>query len=173
MQIASQQSIEAPANSNAENSPPASLDSSVAPAAPPPVFLQAQRVIASPDIINPFRWHVAIDFGPEIQLAEIDSVNGIFTPANGVMAKPARGPELVAAQASSLGRAYMDWSAMPVMDVSKATEPGEPTVVIFRDARFLGGMSFLGDRTPLTGIVELDTRNHVVSQSMDGREEGP
>jgi len=171
MQIANQQSIEAPENSAAENSSLASPDSGVAPATPPLVFLQAQHVIASPDIINPFRWHVAVDFGPEIQLAEVDSASGFFTPASGAMAKPAWGPELIAAQTSPLGRAYMDWSAMPVMDVSKATEPGEPTVVIFRDARFLGGMSFLGDRTPLTGIVELDARHHVVSQSMDGREE--
>lgn len=170
--LASQQTVEAPANPDAENSPQASLDSSsVAPAALPAVFLQPQSVLASPDIVNPFRWHVAIDFGPEIQLAEIDSANNVFNPANGVMAKPARSPELVAAQASALGRAYMDWSAMPVIDVSKATEAGEPTLVMFRDARFMGGMSFLGDRIPLTGIVELDTRRHVVSQSMDGRVE--
>ena len=58
---------------------------------------------------------------------------------------------------------------MPVIDVSQATEPGEPSVVIFRDARFLGGFSFFGDRIPLTGVVELDARRHVVSQSMDGR----
>jgi inner membrane protein len=175
LQLASQQTVEAPANPDApdaENSPQASLDSSgVAPAAPPAIFLQPQRMLASPDIVNPFRWHVAIDFGPEIQLAEIDSANKMFNPANGVMAKPARSPELTAAQASALGRAYMDWSAMPVIDVSKATEPGEPTLVMFRDARFMGGMSFLGDRIPLTGIVELDTHRHVVSQSMDGRVE--
>jgi len=172
LQLASQQTVEAPANPDAENSPQASFDSnSAAPATPPVVFLQPQRVLASPDIVNPFRWHVAIDFGPEIQLAEIDSANNVFNPANGVMAKPARSPELVAAQASALGRAYMDWSAMPVIDVSKATEPGEPTLVMFRDARFMGGMSFLGDRIPLTGIVELDTRRHVVSQSMDDRVE--
>jgi len=76
---------------------------------------------------------------------------------------------LLAALASPLGRAYMDWSAMPVLDVSQATEPGEPTFVMFRDARFLSGYSILGDRVPLTGIVELDARRHVVSQSMDGR----
>jgi hypothetical protein len=58
---------------------------------------------------------------------------------------------------------------MPILDVSKATEPGEPTVVIFRDARFLGGFSMFGDLTPLTGIVELDAHRRVASQSMDGR----
>jgi inner membrane protein len=165
VQLARQQSIQAPEVPAAEN---ASQDpSGVAPAASPPVYLQPQRVLAGPDILNPFRWYVAIDFGPEVQLAEVDS--GMFVPANGVIAKPARSPELLAAMASPLGRAYMDWSAMPVIDVSKATEPGEPTVVLFRDARFLGGFAFLGDRTPLSGIVELDARRHVVSQSMDGR----
>jgi len=171
VQLATQQTLEAPATPAAENSPPASLDSGLAPAALPTVYLSPQRVLASPDILNPFLWHVAIDYGPEIQLAEVDSASGIFAPANGVMAKPARSPELVAAMASQLGRVYTDWSSMPVIDVSIATEPGEPTFVMFRDARFMGGMSFLGDRIPLTGIVELDARRHVVSQSMDGREE--
>jgi inner membrane protein len=168
VQLASAQNIQAPEAPVAGNS---SQDTSgVAPAAPLPVFLQAQRVLAGPDMLNPFRWHVAIDFGPAIQLAEVDSAGGVLTPADGVIAKPARTPELLAAMASPLGRAYLDWSAMPVIDVSKATEPGEPTVVIFRDARFMGGgFSFLGDRVPLTGVVELDARRHVTGQSMDGR----
>ena len=157
LDLASQQMVEAPASPAAENS------------SVPPVFLQPQRSLASPDIVNPFRWHAAIDFGPEIQMAEVDTAAGVLTPASGILAKPARSPELLAALASPLGRAYMDWSAMPVLDVSQATEPGEPTFVMFRDARFLSGYSILGDRVPLTGIVELDARRHVVSQSMDGR----
>jgi inner membrane protein len=175
VQLASQQTVEAPTTTAVEdpgnpNAIPAAVQTTgLAPSAPPPVFLEAQHVLASPDIFNPFRWHTAIDYGPEVQLAEIDSARGTFMPANGVFAKPARSPELVAAQASPLGRAYMDWAAMPVLDVSKATEPGEPTVVIFRDARFLSGFSMLGDRIPLTGIVELDMRRHVASQSLDGR----
>ena len=162
VELANQQTVEAPANT--------ATDSSSAPAGPA-IFLQPQHVLASPDIVNPFRWHAAIDFGPEIQLAEVDASRGIVTPADGIIAKPARSPELIAAQGSPLGRAYLDWSAMPVLDVSTATEPGEPTVVIFRDARFLSGFSMFGDRTPLTGIVELDAQRRVVSQSMDGRVE--
>jgi len=175
VQLAGTQSIQAPENQTQENpaaqNSSASLDTGVTLAAPPPVFLQAQRVVASPDIVDPFRWHLATDFGPAIQLAEVDTNTGVLSPANGLITKPAHTPELVAAQASPLGRAYMDWSAMPVLDLSKATEPGEPTVVMFRDGRFLGGFSFLSDQIPLTGIVELDARRHVVGQSMDGREE--
>ena len=165
LDLANQQTVEAPATLAATPE-----NTAIAPAAPP-VFLQPQRVLASPDIINPFRWHAAIDFGPEIQLAEVDTGAGVLTPANGIFAKPSRSSELVAALGSPLGRAYMDWSAMPVLDVSKATEPGEPTFVMFRDARFLGGFSLFGDRIPLTGIVELDAQHRVVSQSMDGRVE--
>jgi inner membrane protein len=168
LQLANQQMVEAPTSAAAEDSP-ASVQPGTGPAlSPPAVFLQPQRVLASPDIINPFRWHTAIDFGPEIQLAEVESSSGVVTPATGFFAKSPRTAELIAAQASPLGRAYMDWSAMPVLDVSNATEPGEPTVVIFRDARFLGGFSVFGDRIPLTGIVELDVYRHVTSQSMDG-----
>jgi inner membrane protein len=168
LQLANQQMVEAATLPAAEDSP-ASTPPGAGPApSPPAVFLQPQRVLASPDIINPFRWHTAIDFGPEIQLAEVESSSGVVTPADGFFAKPARTAELIAAQASSLGSAYMDWSAMPVLDVNNATEPGEPTVVIFRDARFLGGFSVFGDRIPLTGVVELDAHRHVASQSMDG-----
>jgi len=106
---------------------------------------------------------------PEIQLAEVDSAAGIVTPANGVLAKPARSPELIAALASPLGRRLQDWSMMPVMMSARPTEPGEPSVVIFRDARFVGGFSFFGDRIPLTGVVELEPRAITwASQSMDG-----
>ena len=167
--LADTQSVQAPENPAPGNIVSSLVATAAAPSAPPPVFLQPQRVLASPDIFNPFRWHVATDFGPVVQLSEVDSAAGILTPANGLMAKPERSPELVAAMGSPLGRVYMDWSAMPVIDVGKATEPGEPTVIMFRDARFLSGFAFLGDHTPLTGMVELDAHHHVVSQSLDGR----
>jgi hypothetical protein len=87
-----------------------------------------------------------------------------------------------AAEASSLGRAYMDWSPMPIVDVlqprdrSAAEDSGDMgavglTVVNFRDPRFMGGWMQENNHTALTAKVVLDSAGRVVSQSMDGRTE--
>jgi len=44
-------------------------------------------------------------------------------------------------------------------------------VVTFRDPRFLGGRVGDAGRQPLVGTVELDSGDHVVRETMDGREE--
>jgi hypothetical protein len=87
-----------------------------------------------------------------------------------------------AAQASSLGRAYMDWSPMPIVDVQQprvgtdAQDSGDPgadglTVVNFRDPRFMGEWMRENYHAVLTGTVWLESTGRVVSQSMDGRTE--
>jgi inner membrane protein len=86
------------------------------------------------------------------------------------------------ALASPLGRAYMDWSPMPIVDVSQpkdgpaAEDSGDPgaaglTVVSFRDPRFMGGWMQENHHSALTGTVWLDSAGHIVRQSMDGRTE--
>jgi inner membrane protein len=150
-----------------------------------PINLQAQRVVASPDPLNPFHWSVATDFGPVYQLAEVDLRNGSVTPDETTYPKPARSPAVLAAQASPLGRAYIDWSSMPIVSegAGAAAEdaegplPGAAATVVFRDPRFMGGADWLrdwmhlGGRTPLTGQVTLDAHGRVLRESMDGRTE--
>lgn len=150
-----------------------------------PVNLQAQRVLASPDPLNPFHWSVATDFGPVYQLAEVDVRTGSVTADETTYPKPTRSPEVLAAEASRLGRAYLDWSSMPIVTegAGAASEdaegplPGAATTVVFRDPRFMGGADWLrdwmhlGGRTPLTGQVTLDDRGRVLRESMDGRTE--
>jgi len=93
--------------------------------------------------------------------------------------KPGESAAVLAAERSKLGRAYMDWSPMPFVEVTKAdselTGGGEPstatTLVTFRDPRFLGGRLQETGRQPLMGTVELDAAGHVVRQTMDGRVE--
>jgi inner membrane protein len=151
----------------------------------PPVNLQAQRVLASPDPLNPFHWSVVTDFGPVYQLAEIDVRNGSVTPDETTYPKPARSPAVLAAEASPLGRAYLDWSSMPIVtegagaaaDDAEGPMPDAAATVVFRDPRFMGGADWLrdwihlGGRTPLTGQVTLDARGRVLRESMDGRTE--
>ena len=149
---------------------------------PPPVYLPAARVLASPDPISPFHWSAATDFGPVIQLAEIDTRNGALVPGANNYPKPPDTAMVRAAQASSLGRAYMDWSPMPIVDVQQprvgtdAQDSGDPgsdglTVVNFRDPRFMGEWMRENYHAVLTGTVWLESTGRVVSQSMDGRTE--
>jgi inner membrane protein len=139
----------------------------------PTVYLSAQRVLASPDPLSPFRWYAATDFGPVYQLAQVDTMRGVVAASDALLTKPLRTPATLAAEASPLGRAYMDWSPMPVIEVSTADVPGQETTVTFRDPRFMRAMPFLSGstRSALTGVVTLDARERVVEQSMDGRVE--
>lgn len=139
-----------------------------------PVFLPAQRVLASPDPFNPFLWYAATDYGPQYQLAEIDTHHNTVEPSNERLPKPSQTSDITAAEASLLGRAYLDWSPMPMIQAGKPedgfTAPGE-TIVTFRDLRFLGGPAIIrrGDNPPLTGTVELDAQGHIVAMMMDSR----
>jgi inner membrane protein len=151
----------------------------------PPEFLQPLRVLANPDPLSPFRWHMVSDFGNFYQLGEADLLSGVLTPAQDIHPKPEASAALTAAEASALGRVYMDWSPMPFISVSPPGDPArladaseEPgsianTLVIFRDPRFMIDVPLLRSRRnpPLTGEVEVDPQNHVVRQTMDGNVE--
>jgi inner membrane protein len=178
--LAMGQSITAPAppNTNARTT-----NATDAPAAETlPVYLSAQRVLASPDPLSPFRWSAAMDFGSVYQLGEIDTRNGSLTMGETTYPKPGGSAAILAAERSSLGRVYMDWSAMPILDVTRpqsepaGTMSGDPgaaglRVVTFRDPRFMGGWMRDTHRSALTGTVSLDTAGAVVRQTMDGRVE--
>jgi inner membrane protein len=150
---------------------------------PAPVYLGAQRVLATPDPLSPFRWSTVTDFGPLYQLAEVDTRNGALTPGETTFPKPGRDADVLAAERSRLGRVFIDWSPMPIVDVSKpgseleAEGSGDPeaadreTVVTFRDPRFMGGWMAGSGRTALEGAVTLDAAGHVVRETMGGRAE--
>jgi inner membrane protein len=114
------------------------------------------------------------------RLAEIDTLGGTVTMGETTYPKPGQQPAqraaVLAAERSKLGRAYMDWSPMPFVEVTKAdselaSDGGGGTVVTFRDPRFLGGRLGETGRQPLVGTVELDAGDHVVRETMDGHEE--
>ena len=142
-------------------------------------YLQPLRVLANPDPFSPFRWWTVTDFGPLYQRGEATTRSGAFYPAQQTEPKLNATPALLAAEASGLGRAYLDWSPMPYLDVVRqGTEQGagsdlKPghTLVTFRDPRFMGEIPPMRSRTPLEGIVELDANNHVVREVMGGKEQ--
>jgi inner membrane protein len=182
VQMAMTQSMVAPTPENATDTtqPPDGSQSPDTDKAYVPTFLPARAALASPDLLNPFRWSAVMDFGPVYRLAEIDTNGGTLTTGETTYPKPGQSVTVLAAQRSKLGRVYMDWSPMPFVEVTKAdselaADDGEPstaaTVVTFRDPRFLGGQLREIGRQPLTGTVELDAAGHVVRQTMDGRVE--
>jgi inner membrane protein len=146
----------------------------------PPVYLPAQSALASPDMLNPFRWWAVMDFGPLYQLAEVDTRRGEVTVGPTTYPKPDRSAAVLQAEKSPLGRAYIDWSPMPLVepglpwtgesaDSVEAVAPGQTTVT-FRDPRFMRPM---GGGSALTGRVMLDANGRVVGEEMDGRREKP
>jgi len=201
MQLAMAQSLQAPfvvsAASTASQTPERSAQTSngdpvspadrqVAPPDPAPIYLQARRALASPDPLSPFRWYTVTDFGPLYQLGQADTKTGALIANQVTQPKLNPSPALLAAQASPIGRAFLDWSSMPFLTVTSGSgaagvdELGEPlaaghTIVQFADPRFMGDALLLhtNGRTPLTAKVELDANNTVVMQSMDGRSQRP
>lgn len=172
----------------ASTADPSSAPGMLAPPEPPITYLAARRALANPDPLSPFRWPSVIDFGPVYRLAEIDTRNAAVRPGETLEPKPGRDPAVLAAEASPLGRFYMNWSPMPFISVShpgaSASAPGGSTLdgefsqaasgaagltsVTFRDPRFMGRISMMPNtgRSPLSATVVLDSSGHVVRQSM-------
>jgi inner membrane protein len=145
-----------------------------------PHFMQPLRVLANPDPFSPFHWHIVSDFGDFYQLSDVQLLTGSLTPSQSIQVKPALTPAIIAAEASPLGRVYMDWSPMPFIVESPPGDPARPVVedgpaptsavITFRDPRFMVDLPLLRSRNnpPLTAAIELDAHNHVLHQSMDG-----
>ncbi len=180
MQIAMAQSLAAPppAEQSAATDTTSQLQNP-----PPPTYLSAQRALANPDMLSIFRWYTVTDFGPLYQLERVDTREQTIEATEGTYNKPDRSPAVIAAEASSLGRVYLDWSPMPILlvdssraaleqamaDADEQPLPGG-TVVTFRDPRFIG-LSRGSGPSPLTGVVVLDEQNRVVLESMSGHAE--
>jgi len=164
VQLAQAQSITAPVETSAYVGV-----TDVAPADPTPVYLSAQRALASPDPLSPFRWSTVTDFGPVYQLGEADTRLGTLRASEVLTPKPAWDGAERRAAGSPLGRAYLDWSSMPF--IAETAMPGGGSVVTFRDPRFLGGWLGEHGRGALTGVIEVGANGRVVEQTMDGRAE--
>lgn len=188
VQLAMAQSLEAPPSPEVADQPPASTDSGQQTPARLPTYLTAHRVLASPDPLSLFRWYTVTDFGPVYQLERVDTRDLTVAAMEGTYEKPTRSPAILAAEASQLGRAYLDWAPMPILsaDTSRAAveqamadaenaAPAGGTVVTFRDPRFMGVLPWQSrsGSSPLSGLVVLDPQNRVVFQEISGHAEPP
>jgi inner membrane protein len=166
VQLAQAQSVVAPALLPQQQSGEAE---GVAPPDAPPIYLPAQRTLASPDPLTPFRWSAVTDFGPVYRRSEIDSLHGALQTDEILTPKPVQNAAMLAAEASPLGRAYIDWSPMPYIEEQPTPDGG--VVVSFRDPRFMGGWLAAHDRSALVGTVREDSHGQVIAQSLDQKVE--
>jgi inner membrane protein len=141
-------------------------------------LLRVQRVEASPDPLNPFHWSVAMDFGRLYQLADVDTMAQDVTPSELTYPKLTADAAVRAAQESPLGRAYLDWSRMPILTEEEAAPAGLVKTrplrkMTFRDPRFMGDVALLrkAGATPLMGVVTVDDSGQVVRQTLGGSRE--
>jgi inner membrane protein len=141
-----------------------------APSDAPAVLLTARRALATPGPLNPFAWSVATDFGVGYQLAEADVSRGLLATGQTFYWKPGTGATVQAAEGSALGRAYLDWSPMPLVEVGDRDSEGVRTVTL-RDPRFMGAWMGAMGHPQLEGTVEVDAAGKVVRQALDGRVE--
>ncbi len=179
--LAEAQTLKAPAEEPAQAaqsddlSPSAGTRNDEALPEPSRPLLIAQKTVATPDPFNIFRWYTATDFGPAYRLGTADTHARTLAPGQ-ILTKPSPNPVLTAAEASHLGRVYLDWSPMPWLSVSGPALPSTSlpangtNAVSFQDLRFMGSSTFLREngKAPLTGQVVLDRAGRVLEQSMDG-----
>ncbi len=130
-----------------------------------------RRVYASPEPINPFRWHTVVDTPDFYQLGVADTRTGITTATpDDLLYKPPPTPATLLAKRSWLGEVYLDWSAYPL--VTDIGPDGDGlTEVTFRDARFMYDTFLMRGRQhpPIGGVVYLDEERRVKEMEMSGQ----
>ena len=132
---------------------------------------EIKRVFASPEPINPFRWHVIVETPSFYQLGLADTWRGSMTAtADDLLYKPPTTLATLPAKRSWLGEAYLDWSSFPL--VTDIGQDGDGfTEVTFRDLRFMYDTMLMRGRQhpPLGGVVYLDEEHRVKAMEMEGR----
>ncbi len=145
----------------------------------------AIRIAAEPYPINPFHWFVVVETADYYQTGSVDTWRDeVATGENDVVFKPPVTAAVAAAKDSRLGRAYLDWAALPVVadlgpaDLtaagSQAPNPKD-SVVEFRDLRFAYSTPLTeilgsgGGEPPLAARVFVTPDNTIDGIEMNGR----
>jgi inner membrane protein len=134
------------------------------------------RAFASPYPANPYKWAVIVETPDAFHLFTADTLRGIATesPERDIIYKPPTTLATLAAKRSFLGRVYLDWSMVPIVEQTGIDPDGAATVT-FRDLRFMyetflsGGDLRSRDRPPLSGSVLVDPDRRIAEMEMGGR----
>ena len=137
----------------------------------------ATRIFASPHPVSPWLWDVVVETRDYYQLAQLNLRTGLIRSRapEEIFYKQPMTPAIHAAEGSWLGRAYMDWSMMPLVDEDGSFGPASApyTRVRFRDMRFFSTLPLLRRRhhAPLSGVVTVAPDGQIDSMELDGRQQ--
>jgi inner membrane protein len=145
---------------------------------------EPRRTGLGPFPVTPFTWHAVVDTGDKYQTAYVDTWTGQVrtNPQTGIFYKPPVTPTIRAAEASWLGRVYMDWSSWPLVTAQQpevdsedesSSRAGMITPVEFEDLRFayeiFGRSMGSGGKTPLGAEVLVGPDGSVLQMKMGDR----
>lgn len=124
------------------------------------------RLAAYPYMINPFRWHGVVETRDFLETVPVNSLAPEVDSDGGILYyKPPVTDVLNAAEASYMGRVYLDWAVFPyVRGANLGDERGEH-LVEFQDLRYTYPSS--RGREPLSGYVLLSPKLTVVEEGMN------
>jgi inner membrane protein len=129
---------------------------------------------------NLFHWFAVVEMAESLQTGSVDTNrNEVETGEQDVVFKPPVTPAVQAAEASLLGRAYLDWAAFPVVTdrgsanlaASELAPNPLDTAVELRDLRFAypALMRSGAGVSPLTAWVYVNQENGIDAMVMGGR----
>jgi inner membrane protein len=123
------------------------------------------RLAAYPYMITPFRWHGVVETQDFLETVPVNSLAPEVDSDSGILYyKPPITDVLNAAEASYLGRVYLDWAVFPyVHEANLGDESGEH-LVEFQDLRYTYPSS--RGYAPLSGYVLLSPKLEVIEEGM-------
>lgn len=127
---------------------------------------EAQRLGAYPYMVDPFRWHGVVETQDFLETVPVNSLAPEVDTDAGILYYKAPMTDILnAAEASNLGRVYLDWAAFP--DVREVNIGGESAehLVEFQDLRYTYPSS--KGRPPLGGFVLLSPQLTVLEEGMN------
>ena len=123
------------------------------------------RLAAYPYMINPFRWHGVVETRDFLETVPVNSLAPDVDSDTGILYyKPPVTDVLNAAEASYMGRVYLDWAVFPYVREANLGERGGH-LVEFQDLRYTYPSS--RGRAPLSGYVLLSPNLRVMEEGMN------
>jgi inner membrane protein len=124
---------------------------------------QSIRMMANPDMINPFRWSGVVETRDYFETLPVDSLTPEVDPQNQSVLyyKPPETDATLAAKKTYLGRVYLDWAFYPFLETEQLQPSDQGTIVRFQDLRFASIKR--RNKSPLSACVLLDPQLHPVS----------
>ncbi len=123
------------------------------------------RLAAYPYMINPFRWHGVVETRDFLETVPVNSLAPDVDSDTGILYyKPPVTDVLNAAEASYMGRVYLDWAVFPYVREANLGERGGH-LVEFQDLRYTYPSS--RGQAPLSGYVLLSPNLRVIEEGMN------